>query len=203
MGEDFGTKIKGIFTDEPHRGAEFNAFSISNKNGLCMTPYTPKLFEEYYARFKERLEDRLPELYFASNDDNFSEVSWKYNELLEELFLRNYMRPIYSWCKKNNLVFTGHMLHENTLSAQVTMQGSAMRFYEYMEYPGIDYLGTEGDCYPIAIAVSSVAKQLGKKFVLSELYGATGWKTTFEQYKQIGDWQALFGVNLRCPHLSW
>ena len=24
-----------------------------------------------------------------------------------------------------------------------------------------------------------------------------------EDYKFAGDWQALFGINLRCPHLSW
>ena len=22
-------------------------------------------------------------------------------------------------------------------------------------------------------------------------------------HKAVGDWQALFGINLRCPHLSW
>jgi len=39
--------------------------------------------------------------------------------------------------------------------------------------------------------------------MLSELYGCTGWEFNFRSHKMIGDWQALFGVNLRCPHLSW
>lgn len=26
---------------------------------------------------------------------------------------------------------------------------------------------------------------------------------TFEDYKRSGDWQMLFGINLRCPHLAW
>jgi hypothetical protein len=38
---------------------------------------------------------------------------------------------------------------------------------------------------------------------LSELYGVTGWQLDFEGHKAVGDWQALFGINLRCHHLSW
>lgn len=83
------------------------------------------------------------------------------------------------------------------------MQGSLMRFYEYMDYPGIDILAENNQCYWAAKQVDSVARQLDKKWVLSELYGCTGWQMDFEAYKNIGDWQALFGVNLRCPHLSW
>ena len=55
----------------------------------------------------------------------------------------------------------------------------------------------------MAKQISSVARQLAKEWVLSELYGCTGWQMDFESYKNVGDWQALFGVNLRCPHLSW
>ena len=72
-----------------------------------------------------------------------------------------------------------------------------------MEYPGIDLLGEKTNCYWIAKQISSVARQLNKEWVLSELYGCTGWQMNFESYKNIGDWQALLGINLRCPHLSW
>lgn len=82
-------------------------------------------------------------------------------------------------------------------------QGSLMRFYEYMDIPGIDHLLRDNCCFWIVKQVVSVARQLGKEQILSELYGATGWKTTLEEYKQVGDWQALFGINLRCPHLAW
>ena len=104
---------------------------------------------------------------------------------------------------QNNLLFTGHVLHEDTLTAQTTMQGSLMRFYEYMHYPGVDVL-TEGNRnYWIVKQLSSAARQLGRKWLLSELYGVTGWQFDFEAHKAVGDWQALFGINLRCPHLAW
>ena len=38
------------------------------------------------------------------------------------------------------MIYTGHVLHENNFTSQVTMQGSLMRYYEYMHTPGIDLL---------------------------------------------------------------
>ena len=55
----------------------------------------------------------------------------------------------------------------------------------------------------MAKQIESAARQLNKEWVLSELYGCTGWQMNFESYKNVGDWQALLGVNLRSPHLSW
>ena len=55
-----------------------------------------------------------------------------------------------------------------------------MRYYEYMDYPGIDVLGKENRVYWAAKQCSSVARQFGKKYVLSELYGATGWDMSLE-----------------------
>jgi len=43
---------------------------------------------------------------------------------------------------------------------------------------------------------------MGQPFILSEYYGLTGWQLDFADHKYIGDWQALFGINLRCHHLS-
>lgn len=203
MGERFGKSIQGIFTDEPHRGALLSGFGIANKNALRMLPYTAELPSAYAEIWGENVFATLPELYFGTKDDNFSRAMWKYVETLQQLFIENFARPVNEWCKNNNLILTGHVLHEDTLSAQTTMSGSVMRYYEQMGYPGMDNLGSENTCFQAAVAVSSVAKQTGKKFVLSELYGCSGWKTTFEEYKQMGDWQAAFGVNLRCPHLSW
>ena len=95
------------------------------------------------------------------------------------------------------------MLHENSLSNQPMPNGSLMRSYEHMDWPGIDFLGEDERCYWIARQCQSVCRQQGKKWMLSELYGCTGWRADMRMYKVIGDWQALLGVNVRCPHLSW
>lgn len=199
-GERLGTTIKGIFTDEPHRGPVFSTFSDGAENAV---PYTPGMFEEFERRFGYSLKENLPELFLRKEEGELSKVTRDYFELCQELFLERFALPVYRWCQENHLIFTGHVLHEDALCCQAVMQGSLMRFYEYMEYPGIDLLGEDNTCYWVAKQIQSVARQLDKKWVLSELYGCTGWQMNFESYKNIGDWQALFGVNLRCPHLSW
>jgi len=202
-GERFGKSILGIFTDEPHRGAVMCGFGIANENGNWMTPWTYCVPEEFRRRFGYDIIDRLPELFLQKDGRPISQVKWHYMELCQQLFLENWAKPIYEWCQANNLILTGHALHEDTLTAQTTMQGSLMRFYECMQYPGVDVL-TEGNrSFWIAKQLASAARQLGQKWLLSELYGCTGWQFNFESHKAVGDWQALFGINLRCPHLSW
>lgn len=199
-GDRFGKEISGIFTDEPHRGGVFTDFAEGQVNAA---PYTQDMFEEFGKRFGYSLKEHLPELFLRTREGEMSRVTRDYFELCQELFIERFAIPIYDWCRENRLIFTGHVLHEDSLCCQAIMQGSLMRFYEYMEYPGIDILSEGNKCYWAAKQVSSVARQLGKEWVLSELYGCTGWQMDFESYKNVGDWQALFGVNLRCPHLSW
>ena len=202
-GTHFGDSIYGIFTDEPHRGAVMNGFSNENDDSGFLVPYTGALFEEYIAAFGSDLRDDLPELFLCRNGEKMSPVKWRYMELTQRLFLHNYLEPIQDWCRKNRLLFTGHLLHEDSLTAQTCMLGSMLRAYEYMDAPGIDVLTEYNSAHWVAKQLQSVARQLDKPLRLSELYGCTGWQMDFEAHKAVGDWQALFGVNLRCPHLSW
>ncbi|MFA6948113.1 MAG: hypothetical protein WCQ72_03960, partial [Eubacteriales bacterium] len=98
---------------------------------------------------------------------------------------------------------TGHVLHEDALTCQTAPHGSLMRFYQYMGAPGVDVLSEGNRCYWIVKQLNSAARQLGKKWQLSELYGCTGWQMNLRSHKAVGDWQALLGINLRCQHLSW
>ena len=202
-GERLGKSIKGIFTDEPHRGALMDAFCVGNENGEWHAPWTYTLFEEFSEVFGYDLVNKLPELFLRPEGKAVSQVKWHYVELLQQLFLDNFAKPINEWCQKNNLILTGHVLHEDTLASQVAMQGSLMRFYEHMGYPGVDVLSEHNYNFWIAKQLQSAARQLGQKWLLSELYGCTGWQMDFESHKSVGDWQALFGINLRCHHLSW
>lgn len=202
-GDRLGTSISGIFTDEPHRGSVMNGFSVFNKNAEFLTPYTDSLFIEFEKKYGYSLLENLPELYLWENGEKVHPVKWQYMELLEELFINNFVKPIYEWCNQNNLKLTGHFLHEDTLTAQSCMIGSIMRLYEYMDVPGVDVL-SEGNCnFWIVKQLQSVCRQLNKKWMLSELYGCTGWQMNFESHKAVGDWQALLGINMRCHHLSW
>lgn len=200
-GDMFGKEILGIFTDEPHRGAAFSGFGISNKNKDNMTPYTGELFNAYQNKYGEKL--CIPEIYYFRCGETENTTAAKYVDVLDDLFTENFAEKYKEKCKELGLKFTGHILHEDTLDFQTAVSGSMMRFYWYMDYPGMDNLSAHNSCYWVAIHCASVARQFNKPFVLSEMYGCTGWDMSLNEYKRIGDWQALFGVNLRCPHLSW
>lgn len=202
-GDLFGKTLLGIFTDEPHRGSILNGFGIGNANRLQMLPYAYELYGRYQKITGEKLSEKLPELFYKRADSEINRTMYYYIESIQQLFLENFAKPYHEWCLKNKLIFTGHILHEDSLAIQALFQGSVQRFYEHMDYPGVDIL-TEGNrAYWVAKQVQSVARQLGKKFALSELYGCTGWQFNFRSHRDVGVWQALLGINLRCHHLSW
>lgn len=198
-GNRLGTSIKGIFTDEPHRGAVFG----NNVSSTWNVPWTFDFAERFNEKFGYDIMDKLPELFLRKDGEMVNQVKWHYMELAQEMFLKNWEQPYADWCRKNNMIFTGHVLHEDNLMSQAIMQGSLMRFYENMGYPGVDVLTEGNNNYWIVKQVASVARQMNQKFIMSELYGCSGWQMTFENHKATGNWQALFGVNLRCHHLSW
>ena len=201
-GERIGDSILGIFTDEPHRGSLMTSFGQGADAGEYQIPWTAALPQRFREKYGYDLMENLPAL-FLKKDEMPARIKWQYVELVEELFLENFARPIDQWCREHRLILTGHVLHEDSLTAQTAMSGSMMRYYAEMELPGIDFLGEFGRCYWIAKQLQSVARQLNKPRLLSELDGCTGWQMGFENYKAVGDWQALYGINLRCPHLAW
>ena len=195
--------IKGIFRDEPHHGGVMNGFAISNPDGSHLVPYPKDLFRHFENEYGYKLEDFLPEIYAFDALNRAEQVKWHYMLLLQKLFLETFMGKIRDYCHENGLLFTGHVLHEDSLTAQAVMQGSVMRCYEYMDCPGVDVLWEENRDYQIVKQLSSAARQFEKPWLLSELYGCTGWQTNFASYKAMGDWQALLGINMRCQHLSF
>lgn len=202
-GDKFGKSIKGIFTDEPYRGALLNGFGLSNANKEWLVPWTYTIFAAFKDKYGYDLIPHLPELFLQKEGQAVSQVKWHYVELLQTMFLDHFAKPMDEWCRRNNLILTGHILHEDNLTAQTAVSGSVMRYYEHMEYPGVDVLTEGNDKYWIVKQLQSAARQLDRKFLLSELYGCTGWQMPLEAHKSVGDWQALFGINLRCHHLSW
>ena len=205
-GERLGKSIKGIFTDEPHHGLVFchtDECRTAGWNPDWSVPYTAALFERFEQLWGYDLRPRLPELFLKPIGKTVSQVKWHYMELLQRLFLENWAQPCQEWCHKNHMILTGHVLHEDSLVAQAVPCGSLMRYYEYLDYPGVDLLCNNNRSYWVAKQLQSAARQLGKKWLLSELYGCTGWQFDFASHKETGFWQALFGINLRCHHLSW
>lgn len=192
-GKDFGKRIPGIFTDEPNTG----------NFGPDRMPWTKKLPAVFKKRYGYDLIPELPRVFFDVDGQKISQPRWHAHDCVTFLFVDAFARQIGEWCGRNKLQFTGHVLEEDTLSSQTVVVGSAMRSYEYMQAPGMDLLTEHWRVYDVAKQVSSMARQFGKKWRLTETYGCTGWDFPFLGHKAEGDWQAALGINLRCQHLSW
>ena len=198
ISEHFGGRVPGIFTDEPNYGAVLQ----EEVPGVIVTSWTDTLPEEFAGHYGYDIRECLPELFFDVEGSS-RKTRFNYIDCITRMFVEAFGKMIGEWCEENNLAYTGHLLEEDTLKRQTFKVGNCMRFYEYMQAPGIDLLTEHLRIYDVAKQVSSVAHQFDRQWRLTETYGCTGWDFPFLGHKSLGDWQAALGINLRCQHLSW
>ena len=202
VGATFEGVSPAIFTDEPNFGQVGQVVDAAGTESEM--PWTDAVPAEFKRRFGYELIPHLPELFFEpeAGCDAFP-TRLRYMEIVTSLFVNSFSRQIGAWCGQHGIAFTGHVLMEDTLSEQTKAVGDAMRFYEYMQIPGMDLLTEHWRVYDTAKQVSSAARQFGRSRRLTETYGCTGWDFPFAGHKALGDWQLALGINLRCPHLSY
>lgn len=196
VGEEFGKTIRGIFTDEPSLNDRFSYFG-ENKSWIPWTYGFGAYFEQVTGY--DFLEV-LPLFYFQG--ENSAKVRHDYWKSITLRYSESYFKTISEWCEQNNLLFTGHFLQEDKMGLAARVNGAVMPHYRYQHIPGIDMLCEQTKEYMTVKQCTGVANQLGRKQVLSETYGCTGWEFTFEGQKWMGDWQYVLGVNRRCQHLA-
>lgn len=189
FGEDFGTCMKGFFTDEPR-------LACNNFGDLAWSDELPGAFMREYSY---DILDYLPALFLPV--PGFEKYRYDFWSLVSRMFTENYMKNIYDWCEAHNCKSTGHIMMEESVFSQMTSTAGVMPFYEYLHVPGIDWLRRRIDSPVIGKQVGSVACQLGKKQVLTESFALCGWNVSFEELKWIAQWQFVNGVNQICQHL--
>lgn len=199
LGDDFGTAASAIFTDEPRIGKQRPLHTAASDNDV-LVPYTEYVRKQFSAKYGFDVLDIIPEYVWDRADANMSN-RYLYHHMITECFASVFMDKICTWCRKNGILMTGHILGEETLHSQTTTVGDAMRTYKNMDIPGIDILIDNRELTTVKQA-ASVAVQYGREAVMSELYGVTNWDCTFKTYKLQGDWQAALGITIRIPHLS-
>jgi len=195
VGDQFGKRVPGVFTDEPH---------IRPAGGL---PWTDGLPERFEKRWGYRLTDHLPSLFRPLGD--WKRVRHNYYQLLLELFIERWGKPYYEYCERHGLEFTGHYWDHEWPNCIGVPDNMAM--YAWHQRPAIDTLMNQykeethaqfGNVRAVK-ELSSVANQLGRPRTLCEAYGAGGWDLRFEDMKRIGDWLFVLGVNTLDEHLSY
>ncbi len=188
--------VGGIFTDEPNIHGGRSAFTFTNG----FVPWTDRFPEEFKKRRGYEISECVPYLFFEHERSFKSRHDfWR---TAGELFTESYMKQIYEWCDSRGVAFTGHFLYENDLGTATRCSGGVMKNYRYQHIPGMDLLTDQNGEYLTIRQCASVARQLGRKTAISEMYGCTGWQSDFDMQRRIGDWHAVQGVNLRCQHLA-
>jgi hypothetical protein len=195
IGGEFGRRVPGVFTDEPH---------LRPAGGLPWTDSLPELFQ---TRWGYSLMTNLPALRKPLGD--WKLVRHNYYQLLLDQFIERWARPYYAYCEKNGIEFTGHYWEHEWPNAASVPDNMAMSAWQ--QRPGIDTLMNQykedvhaqfGNVRAVK-EVASVANQLGRARTLAEGYGAGGWDLRFEDMKRIGDWLYVLGINTLDQHLSY
>lgn len=201
LGEEFGKSAPAIFTDEPQY-AQVRTKAYARDGADAAFPWTPTLRNAFLSRFGYDIVEKMPEAVWERSDGKPATARYHLFMQLSETFASAYCDKIGAWCEKNGIHFTGHVLNESSLYKQTISVGEAMRQYRRFTVPGIDMLCNFKE-FTTAKQAQSVAHQCGRRGMMSELYGVTGWEFDFRGHKFQGDWQAALGVTLRVPHLAW
>jgi len=197
FGDEFGKVVEGIWFAEPH-------IIMGQPREVNCLPWTTKLPEIFEEQWGYPLMENLDLLF--NDTGNYHKVRYHYYRTLSHLFTHSYTKITKDWCEKYNLKLTGHLMGEDSFRGQLQYTVNCMPHYEYMHIPGIDHLSMNlrwptGDPFILTPKqASSIANQLGKKEVLSEMYGRTDQGLTFEDRKRMYQWFGIMGINYRCYH---
>ena len=193
---DNGT-ITTSFYDEP-------SFYPANENyGVEGSRMWTDSFNEFY---KSRFDGEDPALLYPALWYDIGEDTTAARDRLlgtrSEMFAKNYIGQIDSWCTSHGISLMGHMLMEEQINP-LPLEGDLMLSFKYQTIPGVDlitYYGFSQEAYKI---ISSSAQNWDKTLVMCEAFGAMGEGISPDiLYKGTIDLLAK-GINLIVPHAVW
>ena len=185
-----------MFTDEP--GAGRYAW--------------PRNFEKrFYEVYGYEIAPYVPVLVNDSIDveEAGTQARIDYRELAGNMFRENYFKPIHEWCRKNNVLSTGHLDIDHKSDGCIYHNyGSVLSQLREMDIPGIDAIWrqiappvdgepacAEGNGFFPRLA-SSAAAQSGGKYALSESFAVYGAGLTGEEMRFVVNYQLVRGINI-------
>ncbi len=204
FGEDFGDMIPAVFSDEAN----------INTDGLETIPYDTHVQDKFRELCGYELLPNIAAVFRNFTGHKFDrpveKIRYDYYYTLHELWIDNFVRPIADWCEKHNIAWTGHDIEHAWPQAHGgRINPSEQTTYEFRQWPGLDLLlcdhlrdnPTNFDKY-LMYEIRSAANQFGSERTLCEAYGAGGYHSTLYDYKRLGDFLMVGGINFICQHLS-
>jgi len=192
LGQEFGKRIPGIFTDEPQL--------TPSRIGIAWYEGLPEAYGGWFGR---SFWNDLPYMFFDGPESR--KVRLLMHRGILKQFLEAFSRRMYEWCERRGIEHTGHYMQEDSFEAQIgSHYGGVMAHYRYQHAPGIDHLCRQVEGMLLTCRqVSSAARQLGRPRVLDEIFGVSRHTNTFEDFKWLGDYDLVHGANFFVPHLTW
>jgi len=188
--EYFGNTLQAFFTDEPSimgRGA---------KRGL--KPWTDGLADEFRQKKGYDLFPLLPALW-KDTGPRTGRIREDYEDVVAQRLNKSFYKQLSDWCAEHRIALTGHPAGSDDIGPlryfQLPGQDMVWRYIE-PEKPS----ALEGKHSTVGKCSSSAAHHQNARRNGNELYGAYGWKLTFDEMKWLADWMMVRGVNLLWPH---
>ncbi len=196
---EFGKTVLSVWVDEPcYRGG--------------LVPMTAKAESAFLQKWGYSLSDEAWKLF--EDGEGYETVRYHYRVMMRDLMEENYFKKVRRWCNEHGLLFSGHLMLEETLSSQIYRASAVMPYYKYFDIPGIDVLGGQMNwvdepirdggeietLYAASMQCVSAARQAGREHILAEMYGVVGEHMGFRNMLHMFDSYASMGINHRCVH---
>ena len=168
-GERFGTDAKAIFTDEPQH-AFFNTLKDASSVEDLILPWTLNMDKRFGNDMGYSILDKLPEVIWNTSNP-VSQVRFHFYLWINREFSNSYFKTLWNWCRDNGIMFTGHLLKEESLTSLSQCSGDAMMHYSSFDIPGLDILADRRE-FQSAKQVQGIKNQYGKDPVNIDKYEA-------------------------------
>jgi hypothetical protein len=109
IGSEFEDSIPGIFTDEPQL-CQKEALDFPNQLKDAILPWTDEFVAIYEASYGDNILESLPELFWELPESRPSVARYRYQDLVTEIFSRNFENRVGSCCASHNLMLAGHIM---------------------------------------------------------------------------------------------
>lgn len=199
IGHHFGKAVKFTFMDEPAMPQDYFGANLGwtsdfeevfkRKKGYDIAPFAKRILDSKHTFDAEIAKERID-----------------YFDVMADLFVERFMKPIKDWDNANGLRSSGHLNGEDVPEwADRYGYGALLRSLRAMDVPGVDViwrqLFPETDSHPCCKApfpryASSVAHQQGHMLAMTESFGVYGNAFTPDQMKWVADYQLLRGINM-------
>ena len=199
IGHHFGKAVKYTFMDEPampqdHYGANLGWTAdfddvFRRKKGYDIRPFAKRILDSKH-----------------TFDAGIAKQRIDYFDVMADLFVERFMKPIKDWGNANGLGSSGHLNGEDIPEwASRYGYGALLRAMRLMDVPGVDVIWRQlfpetvdnpGKRSPFPRYASSVAHQQGHMLAMTESFGIYGNSFTPDQMKWLVDYQLVRGINM-------